>query len=91
MVAKFGVPSCSLPIISTSAKGHMPNAVQPSYQHSPWGLALGPAFPRDWQWVCSVVEMLELGKRHAQAACVRVPVAVLAETLRLGRTQKDDT
>lgn len=52
---------------------------------------MGPAFPRDWQGVCSVVELLELGKRHAQAACVRVPVAVLAETLCLGRTQKDDT
>lgn len=30
----------SLPIISTSAKGAVPNAVQLSYQHSP-GLAAG--------------------------------------------------
>lgn len=38
-----------------------------------------------------MVEMLELGRRHAQAAFVHVPVAVLAETLCVDRTQKDNS
>lgn len=45
----------------------------------------------DWQGACSVVEMLELGRRHAQAAFVPVPVPVLAETLCVARTQKDNS
>lgn len=40
-----------------------------------------PAFPKGWgrRGTGRALEMLELGRRHSQAAFVHIPVAVLAQ------------